>query len=304
MLRDALAACGDVMCAVHAPVQRSASADPSRFRFRRRGERMKLGAPPEITVHDRQGLPYLVDHWYLASATKRHMIVRRIREVFERSGFQRGDHVLDLGPGWAFGPMWASTLGARITGIDLGLDQLQWAQRQLNTTRGFALVQGNARALPFADRTFDAIVSVEMMEHVFRPDRPLVLREAARVIKPGGTITISTPNAHSPIEQAKVLATRWPALRRMLPSSCYPEAVDDSTTYHPYRYHHPITARDLAALLAGAGFEVRGARQFMWVFKTLPDGLLSVARAFEALAEALPLVNRLGATTLMWGVRR
>ena len=265
---------------------------------------MKLGAPPEISVRDREQLPYLVEHWYLASATKRHMIVRRIREVFERCGFDRGDRVLDLGPGWAFGPMWASKIGARITGIDLALDQLQWAQRHFNGERQFALVQGNAKALPFPDRAFDAIVSVEMMEHVFRPDRKLVLREAARVIKPGGTIAISTPNAHSPIEQVKVLATRWPRLRRMLPSSCYPEAQDDSSTYHPYRYHHPITAHDLIVGLAESGFEVRGARQFMWVFKTLPDSLLPVGRAFETVAESLPLVNRLGATTLVWGVRR
>ncbi len=265
---------------------------------------MKLGAPPEITVRDRADLPYLVEHWYLASATKRHMIVRRIREVFEHGGFQRGDRVLDLGPGWAFGPMWASRLGARITGIDLGLDQLQWAQRQFNRGQAFGLVHGNAKTLPFPDRMFDAIVSVEMMEHVFRPDRPQVLREAARVIKPGGTIAISTPNAHSPIEQVKVLAIRWPALRRMLPSSCYPEAQDDSRTYHPYRYHHPITERDLVAGLGDAGFDVRGVRQFMWVFKTLPDGLLPVGRMLESVAEALPVVNRLGATTLVWGVRR
>lgn len=158
--------------------------------------------------------------------------------------------------------------------------------------------------LPFPDRTFDAIASVEMMEHVFRPDRPKVLREAARVIRPGGTIAISTPNAHSPIELAKVLATRWPALRRMLPSSCYPEAQDDPATYHPYRYHHPIAARDLERGLALAGFEVMGARQFMWVFKTLPGGLLPLGRVLERAAEAVPLVRRLGATTLVWAVRR
>jgi ubiquinone/menaquinone biosynthesis C-methylase UbiE len=263
-----------------------------------------LGDPPALVIDDRADLPYLVEHWYLASATKRHMIVRRIREVFERSGFKPGSRVLDLGPGWAFGPLWASRAGAQVVGIDLGADQLRWAQKTFNHARGFALVHGDAGMLPFPDRTFDAIASVEMMEHVFRPDRPKVLREAARVIRPGGTIAISTPNAYSPIELAKVLATRWPVLRRMLPSSCYPEAQDDATTYHPYRYHHPITARDLARGLAGVGFEVMGVRQFMWVFKTLPDGLLPVGRMLERAAEAVPLVRRLGATTLVWAVRR
>lgn len=186
----------------------------------------------------------------------------------------------------------------------IGADQLRWAQKTFNRPRQFELVQGDASMLPFPDRTFDAIASVEMMEHVFRPDRPKVLREAARVIRPGGTIAISTPNAHSPIELAKVLATRWPALRRMLPSSCYPEAQDDPATYHPYRYHHPIAARDLERGLALAGFEVMGARQFMWVFKTLPGGLLPLGRVLERAAEAVPLVRRLGATTLVWAVRR
>lgn len=265
--------------------------------------RLELGSPPVIAIDDRADLPYLVEHWYLSSATKRHMILRRIREVLQRSAFRSGDRLLDLGPGWAFGPLWASTLGARVVGIDLGVDQLRWAQKTFNSERKFGLVQGNAKALPFPDRTFDAIASVEMLEHVFRPDRPLVFREAARVIKRGGTIAVSTPNAHSPIELMKLLALRWPALRRRLPSSCYPEAHDDPGTYHPYRYHHPLTPHDLVAGLTLAGFEVRGVRQFLWVFKTLPDALLPVGRVVEGVAEALPLVRRLGATTMAWGVR-
>lgn len=249
-------------------------------------------------------LPYLVEHWYLASRVRRYMIVRRIREVLQRSGFRRGDRVLDLGPGWAFGPYWASRSGARVVGVDLGLDQLQWAQRSLNPDRAFALVQANARELPFPDRSFDAVVSAEMMEHVFRPDRPRVLREAARVVRPGGAVAISTPNAASPVEIVKVLAVRWPALRKRLPSGCFPEAPDDGASYHPYRYHHPISARELAVGLAEAGFEVLGSTRFLWVVKTLPDALLPLARAAERVAEALPLVRRFGATTLVWGVRR
>ena len=124
------------------------------------------------------------------------------------------------------------------------------------------------------------------------------------MLKPGGRIAISTPNANSPIERVKILATRWPALRRRLPSACFPEAEDDPATYHPYRYHHPISSRDLSSGLDQAGFEVRGVRQFLWVFKTLPQGMLPVARALERAAEALPLVRGFGATTLVWGVRR
>jgi len=264
---------------------------------------VKLGPAPEISIPAVPERPYLVEHWYLGPPARRYMILRRIREVLEHSGFEPGQRLLDLGPGWAFGPTWAAALGARVAGIDLGADQLRWAQAVLNRDRRFALVHGNANALPFRDRTFDAVASVEMMEHVFRPDRIPVLREAARVLKPGGTIALSTPNAHSPIELAKRLATRWPALRRRLPSACFPEATDDRATYHPYRYHHPITTRDLVEGMREAGLSVHGVRHFLWVFKTLPAALLPVGRAVEVVAEALPLVRGLGATTLVWGVR-
>jgi hypothetical protein len=55
--------------------------------------------------------------------------------------------------------------------------------------------------------------------------------------------------------------------------------------------------------MEAAGFRVLGVRHFLGVFKTLPAPLLPLGRALEAVAERLPLVRRLGATTLAWGVR-
>lgn len=74
-------------------------------------------------------------------------------------------------------------------------------------------------------------------------------------------------------------------------------------SYHPYRYHHPLRSAELKCGLVRAGFEVLGTRCFLWVPKTLPDGLLGVARLAERALESLPLVRRLGATTLVWAVR-
>ena len=102
----------------------------------------------------------------------------------------------------------------------------------------------------------------------------------------------------------KRAAVRWPWLKRALPSSCFPEAADDHQDYHPYRYHHPLALAELRSALEAAGFRVQGARRFLWVMKTQPDSLLPAGRAAEALAETLPLVSRLGATSLVWAVRR
>jgi SAM-dependent methyltransferase len=263
-----------------------------------------LRSEPEIAIERRDGLPFLVEQWYLGSRTRRYMMVRRFREVLERADLAGGQRVLDLGCGWAYGTFWARALGCEVAGIDLGLDQLRWARGTLDRGAALGLSQANAKALPFRDATFDRAFSVEMMEHVFRPDRGAVLAEIARVIKPGGRLALSTPNPSSPIERVKDLAVRWPALRRRLPSSCFPEAADDAEAYHPYRYHHPLPLGELGERLDLAGFDVQGARRFLWVPKTLPDALLPVGRAAESALEALPLVTRMGATTLVWATRR
>lgn len=262
---------------------------------------MTRWSEPSLEFESRDNLPYLVEHWYLGSRVRRYMMVRRFREVLQHAALAPGLDVLDLGCGWAYGTHWAHALGCRATGIDLGFDQLRWARGAMPP--GAALVHANAKALPFPDGAFDRAVSVEMMEHVYRPDRPAVFAEIARVVKRGGRVALSTPNPGSPIESVKRVAVKWPWLRRALPSSCFPEATDDAAGYHPYRYHHPLTPAELAAGLARVGFRVLGTRHFLWVPKTLPAALYGAGRAAEALAEALPLVKRAGATTLVWAER-
>ena len=262
-----------------------------------------LAEEPQLEFRERSALPFLVEHWYLGSRTRRYMMVRRFREVLERAGIAPGQRVLDLGCGWAYGTHWARVSGARVAGIDLGFDQLRWARSTLVSGEALGLSQSNAAALPFRDATFDRAISVEMMEHVFRPDRPRVLSEIARVVKPGGRLAISTPNPDSPIETVKRLAVRWKWLRRLLPSSCFPEAADQREAYHPYRYHHPLEVAELVQGLEAAGFRVEGTKRFLWVMKTTPDALLGAACSAEAVAEAVPGLRRLGATTLVWAVR-
>lgn len=262
---------------------------------------MSLASQPELKFASHDGLPFLVEHWYLGSPTRRYMMVRRFAEVLEHADLRRGQHVLDLGCGWAYGTHWAHASGCIVSGIDLGWDQLLWAQKAMPA--GLNLMQANAKCLPFPDASFDRAVSVEMMEHVFRPDRPAVFSEIARVVRKGGRVAISTPNPDSPIETVKRVAVKWPWLRRALPSSCFPEAEDDAGEYHPYRYHHPLSPAELVAGLERVGFRVQGTKSFLWVLKTLPTPLLGAGRAAEAIAEALPLVNRAGATTLVWAER-
>ena len=98
-------------------------------------------------------------------------------------------HVLDMGcgNGRAAGPLLVSC-GARYVGIDISHTAVA-AARELGLD---ARVIEDAAALPFEADTFDFVLSVEVLEHLFRPD--LAAAEIARVLRPGGTAVITVPN--------------------------------------------------------------------------------------------------------------
>lgn len=56
-----------------------------------------------------------------------------------------------------------------------------------------ARVIDDAAELPFEDDSFDIAIAIELLEHVFQPE--LVVQEIRRVLRPGGRMIVSTPNA-------------------------------------------------------------------------------------------------------------
>jgi len=78
---------------------------------------------------------------------------------------------------------------AKLFGSDLSFDQLRAARElQLRMHDPIPLVQCTAAALPFGDRTFDAVHASWFLEHVSPPDVVPILREARRVLRRNGTL--------------------------------------------------------------------------------------------------------------------
>jgi SAM-dependent methyltransferase len=89
-----------------------------------------------------------------------------------------------------------STLAPEVYGLDYEHERVREGVRRLG--RG-VLVCGAGERLPFADATFDLVLSNEVIEHV-RDDRE-ALAEMARVTRPGGRVVLFCPNRWYPVEQ-------------------------------------------------------------------------------------------------------
>jgi methionine biosynthesis protein MetW len=78
---------------------------------------------------------------------------------------------------------------AEIYGVDIDLKALKRAK-----TKGYSTVKGdlNKETLPFRNSSFDAVVCLDVIEHLIDPR--YLLKEVHRVLKEGGILIISTPN--------------------------------------------------------------------------------------------------------------
>jgi SAM-dependent methyltransferase len=66
---------------------------------------------------------------------------------------------------------------------------------QEHPAHAFTWTQADARQVPFSDHSFEHVIAFDVIEHI--EDDVQVLREIARVLKPGGTLWLSVPSATS-----------------------------------------------------------------------------------------------------------
>lgn len=262
----------------------------------RRGDMVlpEIRVPADMASEE---MPDLLRYWYLGTRSRRHMALRRFAEVDRELDGTLGGPVLDIGSAWGYNVMALSSNGLVAVGVDLVVDQFAVGGRIARENGlGFLVAGADAAALPFPDATFRSITMVETFEHVFQADRERVLRECHRVLAAGGRIVLSTPNHGGLVERFKRVVVRYPALQRRLPTMCYPAGDVGREAYHPYRYHRPASAREIAQALERAGFKVSRIKYFLFAMKNTPDPFFPLVAGAERLLERTPGLRRLAAT--------
>lgn len=122
---------------------------------------------------------------------------RRVRTIFE--WLQPQDHhvILDIPCGRGFYiNMFRHVSRARLIGADLDWDVIRQAQQNVGHLPGVSLTHASIYDLPYPTNTFDSVILSEILEHI--DDDVAGLREVWRVLKPGGVVAITVPNANYP----------------------------------------------------------------------------------------------------------
>ena len=118
-----------------------------------------------------------------------HYIEATVRETIARLPKSHPDRVLDVGcgTGTLLKALRRTLPNSALTGVDMSEEMLSVARTKLN--HDGELQRGFAEALPFADGSFDLVVSTSVFHFIRDPGQ--TLGEFARVLRPGGRVLIT-----------------------------------------------------------------------------------------------------------------
>lgn len=187
-------------------------SDVDRRRLERDGTEVReseAADPDRYPAYYRQNFHYQTDGWLsddsaeiydhqvealftgAADAMRRIALAELVKEIQGQD--QRKVQVLDLacGTGRFMSQVMTAMPKLQLTGLDLSPPYAQAARKHVQRWPHVDVVEGAAEALPFADSSFDHLISIYLFHELPPRVRPQVLAEAVRVLKPGGTFIIA-----------------------------------------------------------------------------------------------------------------
>ncbi len=211
---------------------------------------MRTAAPAKVNnaFYDTLG-----DRWY---QDDRHAIALLRAEsklktayvlaALSKHGFPAGSRILDVACGAGFVSLPLAAAGYTVEGIDLSGGSLQTARTRAAHLSNVEFREENALALSAGDATYAAVILLDFLEHIDQP--ALAIKEAVRVLQPGGLIVVHTFN--------RTLAARLLAIKAL-------EWLTHDCPEHVHVFDLFLQPREVAAMLQAEGIafdDVRGLR--------------------------------------------
>jgi ubiquinone/menaquinone biosynthesis C-methylase UbiE len=240
------------------------------------------GKPPaeEITskVYDDhildQGLQFQIDTYY---EPKDAFSKKRIEDVLAAVNPLPGERILDIGCGVGTFAFHCAKRGALTAGIDYSEESIR-AAKTLSSRFGVGVRTdfrvGNALELPFEDSSFDKVVAADFIEHITHEEKVIFCNEMFRVLKPGGTAVVFTPN-----NIRESIGTLYWTIRHYL----FKDAIPSN------RLHYGLISR--------SAFEkILSRHPVSFTFRYIDS-----ERPYFT---ALPLLNNIFSLNLLWTIRK
>jgi SAM-dependent methyltransferase len=232
--------------------------------------------------HHRKIAPFAEAIWSWSSPSGTARAERRARLFVEQGALAPGRRALELGCGTAVFLERVARSGAAIVGLDLSEDLLAKARARMSPFANVVLARGNAEALPYPEASFDVVYGSSVLHHL---DLDAALREAHRVLRPGGRIVFAEPNAINP---QLVLLFRIKRLRERFGVS------PDELAFSRWRAH---------AALTGAGFADVQVTPYDFLHPSTPRALVAAVARVSLLLERVPLLREIAGSLLIRGQR-
>ena len=194
----------------------------------------------------------------------------RFKNLVKYINIRKGIKVLDIGCGRGELSFWAARQGAEVIGIDYSKAGIRLANEALE--KQSKRIQGNvrfhvqnAKDIEFTPESFDMVLLIDILEHLYSNEQDTVLRKVHRILKKGGMVLAHTEPNRIYLDYTypywcypmnATLLNLWKHLTgKKLPALPHPSTL--RTESHKIMHINEPTYMGLKRMFTNAGFNIR-----------------------------------------------